>query len=312
MTMSVQQRPSPPAAAVDPRARIEAQLARMQQYFHLERRADATTLGDDLDTMPHFIDLANRRDPDLQLSIAESASALLQRIKRMPPSFRMRTILRSTENTIGGAHHLYLDIERKDSGPLSILLIEPADFSYNQNGRAMVLALLILMMPDPYFNGRRMSCFNAAAQKSGSDCLIFCIDFALKAHRHAEEIAALHAIHHAGRAIGNDGDDPVIDQNNRDTLSVAPPRLLPFSFFEHMQSRSALIQIFGRDDPRVIEQVRKMGSERSRSSFTNGGLHMMHFAGAEEKFMPSSIERCRRRFLLDTLAALNAAQNQKQ
>ena len=312
MNMSVQQRPLPPASAMDVRARIEAQLTRMQQYFHLERRADATTLGDDLETMPHFVALANRQNPDLQLFIAESASALLQRIKLMPPSFQMRTVLRSTENTIGGAHHLYLDIERKDNGPLSILLIEPADFSYNQNGRAMVLALLILMMPDPYFTGRRMSCFNVAAQKSGSDCLIFCIDFALKAHRHADEIAALHAIHHAGRAIGNDGDDPVIDQNNRDTLSVAPPRLLPFSFFEHMQSRSALIRIFGKDDPRVIEQVRKMGPERSRSSFTGSALHAIHSVDTEEKFMPSSIERCRRRFLLDTLAALNATRNQEQ
>lgn len=144
----------------------------------------------------------------------------------------MRTVPRSTEHPIGGARHLSLDIERKDNRSLSILLIEPADFSCNQNGRAMLrLALLILMMPDPYFTGRRMSCFNVAAQKSGADCLIFCIDFALKAHRHSDEIAVLHAIRPADRAIGNDGDDPVINQNNRDTLSVASPRLLPFYFF---------------------------------------------------------------------------------
>ncbi|RXZ31088.1 hypothetical protein D9O50_18275 [Oxalobacteraceae bacterium CAVE-383] len=306
MSMTVGQRPPLPAAAADARSRIEAQLARMQQYFHLERHADRTTLNDDVENMPHFVDLSNRRHPDLHLFIADSPSAMLQRIKIMPPEFHLRCVVRSSENTIGGAHHLYADIRREANRPLSILLIEPADFKYNQNGRSMVLALLILMMPDPYFAGRRMACFNAAAQMSGSDCLIFCIDFALKAHRHAEEFLALHAIHHGGRAVGNDAGDPVIDQNNLDTLSIAPAKLLPFAFFEHMQSRTFLREIFGADDPRVIEQIKKMGPPCGRSRST------VYAGDAVEKFMPSSIERCRRRFLLDTLAALNAAREGAQ
>jgi hypothetical protein len=305
MNMSVQQRlatsDTGPGTGTDAtaRQRIEAQLARMQHYFHFERRADRATLDDDVLTMPHFVALSNRRHPDLQLFIAETPSAMLQRIKAMPPVFHLRCVVRSTENTVGGAHHLYADIRREAHGPISIVLIEPADFKYNQNGRAMVLSLLILMMPDPYFAGRRMSCFNAAVQASGSDCLIFCIDFALKAHRHTEQFLALHAIHHGGRAISNDADDPVIDQNNRDTLSLAPARMLPFDFFEHMQSRTALKEIFGGDDPRVIEQIKKMGPPqgRSRNASPTGD--------AAGKFMPTSIERCRRRFLLDTLASLD-------
>jgi hypothetical protein len=131
-------------------------------------------------------------------------------------------------------------------------------------------------------------------QSSGSDCLLFCIDFALKAYRHAAQFAALHAIHHSGRAIGNDADDPDIEHNNRNTLIVAPSRLLPFSFFEHAQSTTAL-QTIWRDDSRAAELIGEILAQR-----------------ATQKYCPSSIEQRRREFLLQTLAALTESGHQQQ
>jgi hypothetical protein len=294
MNMSVQPGPPAPgepgAPAEDVRDRIEAQLERIRDYIDAGKHADRAMLDDDAQTMPHCIALENRRDPGLNLAIAPSPPALLQLIKSMPRTFHLRCILRSSENTVDGAHHLFLDIKRETMGPLSILMIEPAHLRNNQNGRSMLLALLILMMPDPYFSGRRMSCFNVGAQMSGSDCLIFCIDFALKARRHEAQLATLHAIHLGGHAIGNDAADPAIDQNNADTLSLAPARLLPFSFFEHAQSTVALREVWGDDDERAIGQIRKIEAARSD--------------GDDGKGVLSSIGQRRRLFLLDTLEGL--------
>jgi hypothetical protein len=311
MIMSVQHRQTPPGHAADStdiadlRRPLEAHLDRVQHYIDIGNHADQAMLNGDVEIIPAVIALENRRDPGLNLHVALSPSALLRHIKTMPPVFHLRCVLRSSENTIHGAHHLYADIKREAGGPLSILMIEPAHLGNNQNGRAMLLALLILMLPDASFSGRRMSCFNVGAQMSGSDCLIFCIDFALKARRHEAEIAALHAIHFGGHAIGNDSANPEIDEQNADTLSVAPARLLPFSFFEHAQSTTALQAVLGSDDPRVVEQVQRM-RQRAPQLRPQG-------ANADEgEFAPSSIELRRRQFVLDTLAALAVSRDQQQ
>jgi hypothetical protein len=315
MIMSVQHRQARPGQAADAtdmtdvanvRRLLEAHLDRIQHYVDTEKHADQAMLNGDVEIIPTVVALENRRDPGLNLSIALSPSELLRQIKTMPPVFHMRCVVRSSENTIHGAHHLYADIKREANHPLSILMIEPAHLGNNQNGRAMLLALLILMLPDAYFSGRRMSCFNVGAQMSGSDCLIFCIDFALKARRHEAEIAALHAIHFGGHAIGNDSANPDIDDNNADTLSVAPVSLLPFSFFEHAQSATALQAALGSDDPRVVEQVQQMqqrGQQHAQGVNANAD---------NEKFAPSSIELRRRRFLLESLTALAVSDDQQQ
>jgi YopJ family protease len=319
MIMSVQHRQAPPGQETDAmdsaesRRLLEAHLERVQHYADTGKHADQAMLNGDVEIIPTVIALENRRDPGLNLQLALSPSALLQRIKIMPPVFHLRCVLRSSENTINGAHHLYADIKREANGPLSILMIEPAHLGNNQNGRAMLLALLILMLPDAYFTGRRMSCFNVGAQMSGSDCLIFCIDFALKARRHEAKIAALHAIHFSGRAIGNDGANPEIDTNNADTLSVAPATLLPFSFFEHAQSTTVMQALFGSDDPRVVEQVQRMLQSRpKKESQKDRQLQTQGVNTDDEEFVPSSIELRRRRFLIDTLAALAVAGDQQQ
>jgi hypothetical protein len=122
--------------------------------------------------------------------------------------------------------------------------------------------------------------------------LIFCMDFALKSHAHETAFAALHAIHRSGHAIGNDANDPVMDQNNRDTFSIAPASLLPAIFFEHAQSATALHSVMNNSDPlagAIADEIREKIRERR---------------GAQ-KYLPTSIEFLRQQFLLQAIVALN-------
>ncbi|HWZ47075.1 MAG TPA: YopJ family acetyltransferase [Herbaspirillum sp.] len=265
---------------------LEEQLALTQRYIDAGTPADRTVLEGDIQTMPAFIALENKLHPELNLFIAPTPSALLKKIQALPPAFHLRCVLRSAVDAEHGWHHFYADIQRQADGSLSFLIIEPADLKHNINGIAILLQLFILMLPDKSLTQRRITCFSTAVQKSGSDCLLFCIDFALKAYRHAAQFAALHAIHHSGRAIGNDAGDPVIEHNNQNTLIVAPSTLLPFSFFEHAQSTTALQTIWG-DDPRAAELIKEIRAQR-----------------ATQKYCPSSIEQRRREFLLQALGAL--------
>ncbi|MDB5990361.1 MAG: hypothetical protein JWQ10_1764 [Herbaspirillum sp.] len=274
--------------------RLEEQLALTQRYIDAGTPADRAVLEGDIQTMPAFVALENKLHPELNLFIAPTPSALLKKIKTLPPTFHLRCVLRSAVDVEHGWHHFYADIQREADGPLSFLIIEPADLKQNINGVAILLQLFILMLPDKSLTKRRITCFSTAVQNSGSDCLLFCIDFALKAHRHTAQFAALHAIHHSGRAIGNDADDPLIEHNNRNTLIVAPSTLLPFSFFEHAQSTTALKNIWG-DDPRAAELSREILARR-----------------VAQKYYPSSIEQRRREFLLQTFAALAESGCQQQ
>jgi YopJ family protease len=286
----------------DARCRIEAQLARIQRYIDAGKQADRIMLDGDMQTMPDVAAIKNLQHPQLNLWLADSPAKLLGRLKTMPPAFHMRCVLKSSADAENGAHHLYADIQRQADGPLSLLIVEPAHLKDNLNGRDILLQLLMRMMPDPAFAGKRMSCFNVAAQKSGSDCLIFCIDFALKAYRDTTRIDALHAVHHGGHAIGNDAGDPQIDCNNEDTLSVAPARLLPFSFFEHAQSTAALQAAWGNcgSDERVIGQIRKMRAQRALAASTS-----------MQQYTQTSIEQRRRQLLLCALTAFTQTQNQQ-
>jgi YopJ family protease len=278
--------PATPGAA-DAAHLLEQHLALIQQYLDDGIPADRAVLEGDIQAMPAFVALENKLHPDLHLFIAPSPSALLKKINSLPPVFHLRCVLRSAVDAEHGRHHFYADIDRKADGLLSLLIVEPADLRDNVNGLAILLQLFILMLADASFTYRRISCFSTAVQKSGSDCLLFCVDFALKAYRHAAQFDALHAIHQSGRAIGNDAGDPVIERNNQDNLIVAPARLLPFAFFEHAQSATALRSIWG-DDPCAVEKIREITTKRT--------------AGAgKQKYVPSSIEYCRRQFLLQAL-----------
>jgi hypothetical protein len=283
------QLPDDPATAdaADTAQLLEQHLALIQRYLDAGIPADRAVLEGDILTMPAFVALENKLHPGLQLFIAPSPSALLKKIKSLPPVFHLRCVLRSAVDAEHGRHHFYADIERKADGLLSMLIVEPADLRDNVNGLAILLQLFILMLADESFTRRRITCFSTAVQKSGSDCLLFCVDFALKAYRHTAQFEALHAIHQSGHAIGNDAGDPIIERNNQDNLIVAPATLLPFDFFEHAQSATTLRGIWG-DDPCAVEKIREIATKRT--------------AGADkQKYVPSSIEYCRRRFLLQAL-----------
>jgi YopJ family protease len=288
-----------PESAAGAHRRCEEQLKRTQRYIDAGKRADRSLLEGDLQTMADFAAIKNHRHPGLNLLVADSVSTLRERLKDMPQSFHLRCVLRSSSDLDDSLHHIYADIQRISGGPLSFVMIEPADINDNLNAVTIVLQLFTQMKHDAFFSKKRMTCFNARVQKSGSDCMVFCVDFALKAHEHASELNALHALHHRGHAIGNDANDPAIDLGNRDTLSFAPAFLLPAAFFEHAQSISALHDMAGDHEgaAHLRERIRKMRAQRA----------MPREPAAADCQQPASIEFLRRQFLIQAITALAAS-----
>ncbi|MDB5777241.1 MAG: PipA/GogA/GtgA family type secretion system effector [Herbaspirillum sp.] len=277
---------------VDARQRFERHLELTARYIHEGRQADKAVLDGDLQTMPDFVAIRNRQSADLNLCLVDNVPALLERIKAMPPAFRLRCVLSSPMLTDCATHHLYVDIAREADSPLSFLVVESASVQGNRGALEVLLQLLIKIMSDPFFSRRRISCFNAQVQKSGSDCLIYAIDFALKAHRYASAFAALHAEHRNGRAVGNDGNNAAMERNNQDTFSVAPAFLLPADFCEHAQSATALEQAWGAgSDPDLIDRI----AVRTQ---------VLRAAANAPSYVPPSIEHLRRKFLREAIAAL--------
>jgi hypothetical protein len=229
--------------------RLQHQLQQVARHRAEHRHGSRGLLDGDLQTIRDLAAVQNAQHPDLHLVIADSVDELLTHIRGMPPDFHLRCVFRAPQ-TDNAQHHLYADIQRPEGSPPSLLIIEPANIKNNRNAIEILMALLVQMMPDPAFSQRRMAVINAGVQETGLDCLIFCFDFALKAHRHAALFNTLHAVHHGGRAVGNVTGDAQTDRNNQDTFSIAPADLLPASFFEHAQARDRACL------PASIEQVR--------------------------------------------------------
>ena len=278
--------------------RLEAQLKLADTYIDEKKQPDLSVLNGDMQTMPDFAAMENIKHPGLNLFVADSVSALHALLGAMPAQFHLRCVCKLSGNPRNNQHHIYADIQRKPTGPISFIVLESTNVNENLGTARLLWDLITRLDRDTRFSNRRITCFDTRVQKSSADCLIFCIDFALKAHRHEWEFAQLHATHHDGRAIGNEANDPEMNVKNRKFYSIAPADFLPFSFFEYAQSRLALRCgfSFNAANQSLFEQTQKMQAQQEIRNTPLG-----------EKHYPASIEYRRRQFLTQAITAIAGA-----
>jgi hypothetical protein len=128
-------------------------------------------------------------------------------------------------------------------------------------------------------------CFSTNVQKSDSDCLIFCVDFALKAHQHQCEFDRLHTSNR-DRLPGDNTQD--------EEYFVAPLDALPFTIFEHAQSKTSLLHTLDTTNSRLVGQIQKMIAQQEIRTTVRG-----------KTCYPTSIEYRRQQFLSHAITALS-------
>ncbi|MDB5990360.1 MAG: peptidase [Herbaspirillum sp.] len=250
-------------------------------YLREQKQPDRAIVKGDIAAIPDFAAIKNIQNPGLNLFTADSIPALLAQLKTMPQIFHVRGILKCKDEV----HHIYADIQRTSAGPISFIVLDSTNINNNLDTSLFLLQLLVYLNKEPCFSDNRVMCFSTDVQKSDGDCLIFCADFALKAHQHQSEFDQLHT---ANRNRLTNSDKKHVP------CFMASNTQLPFSIFEHAQSKTALLRDLDTiDNPRVLEQTQKMHAQQRRRSTSRG-----------EKCYPASIEYLRQQFLTQAMTAI--------
>jgi YopJ family protease len=255
-------------------------MDRTMHYLKEQMQPDSTILKGDIETMPDFAAIKNIQNPGLNLFVAGSVTALLTQLKTMPQIFHIRCMLKRED----ASHNIYADIQQTAAKPISFIVLDSTDIK-NDSTILLLLQLQQHLSREARFSDNRIMYFGTDVQKSDGDCLIFCADFALKAHQHQLEFDQLHT---ANR------DRPVNSDKSYVPCFMASNTQLPFSIFEHAQSKTALLRDLDTiDNPRVLEQTQKMHAQQRRRSTSRG-----------EKCYPASIEYLRQQFLTQAMTAI--------
>lgn len=227
-----------PEQAIHLTAAARQQLARAQQltqdYLGKQLQPDRPLLHSDMEIAGLIISHENARKPGLNLFQSNVGEDMMAWLAGRPPPFHLRAILR---DRVAGLHHVFADIDARPGLPLSLILIESASLK-SLSIHTLCHRLVQTVRAHPHFTDACFAIFNTGAQKSNADCLIFCMSFALKSHRHAEWFSSQHQVNRSGPPgrVADGTDACIVGSLHQLGVWVRPSALLPADFFKHAHS----------------------------------------------------------------------------
>lgn len=223
---------SSPAAVKE----LDEHLRRIQNYIVQQRQPDAEILKYDSSTIATVISMENTRKFNLNLTLCDSICDALAVLEREKTPSHKRLIFRDTNI---GQHYLFADISLKPDAPVSIILFESADLG-SINSYTLYERFAHEAKKSPGLSNLRMSIFDVNIQRSPADCLIFCLSFALKSHKHIDFLANFHDSQHADLPITQHEHDVKTDLFSRIGFNLYPSTFLPADFIKHTHSREVI------------------------------------------------------------------------
>lgn len=225
-----------------PADRLTSALRLAQRYVQCGRQPDTAVTLSDMASMREVARCENDRKTGLNLSLAGSMDEVVALLAGKAPPFHLRLVFREPRH---GYHHVFADIDAQPGQPLSAILIETAAAAsahplYQRFSQALG------QFADRH-DGMLLAVIDSHVQRSRGDCLIFCMSFALKSHRHASSFTRLHHDHRSGQLACARVKDDIF--SGMDIL-LLPSALLPADFIKHTHSAQLIRErlLAGNDD----------------------------------------------------------------
>lgn len=142
----------------------------------------------DMENLPALASAENARHPELKLRCYANPLDFLDSLAQLPEG-SSRAIVRLANGGNLGIHHTAIDIQKRPGQPATFIVLEPS--TLNEHTYRPQRQLLGAM-------GRRgadtahIAIVEVGAQKSPKDCVMYCLNFALKAMKNAAVFDELH------------------------------------------------------------------------------------------------------------------------
>lgn len=143
----------------------------------------------DIENLPTLIATENSRHPELKLRQYTHPNQLLDDLATMPPgSFRALTPLVTHDGRLA-QHHVMVSVNKAPGKAPTVVILEPSGTN------EITLKLLCSLVNLTKARGMDLSRFaivEVGAQASQNDCVMFCLNFALKSLKHEAVFEKMH------------------------------------------------------------------------------------------------------------------------
>lgn len=143
----------------------------------------------DIDNLPALVQAENARHPALKLRQYDSPGDFLRELAAMPETSG-RAIVRLADSE--GApvyHHVTVDVQKRAGQPPTLVVLEPAML----NEKILTPHLeFYAEMRRQGVDTSRVALVEVAAQASPQDCIMYCLNFALKAMKNSTAFDTMH------------------------------------------------------------------------------------------------------------------------
>ncbi|KPC24194.1 Orf34 [Pseudomonas syringae pv. cilantro] len=221
----------------------------------------------DAEHLDAMVEVENQRNPGLNLRHFNDQQAFIKALEEQnTTSFRAIFPQTSPDTMMTVAHHVMADVRLHQDGPPSIVITEPAvvvDSGLNQ-----------LYQHNHFLNELRdsgvplsqVAIIETQAQKTKDDCVMYSLNYAIKAHKNAQQFNDLHEELHRGtlsiepesRAHTTVG---AFEQKKRyaalyeGTHAAFGADVLPADFYKHGASLTQAEELMERTDGRMAGRV---------------------------------------------------------
>lgn len=217
---------------------LDEHLRRVQDYIIQKRQPDDEILKYDSSIAIAIVNIENSRKDNLNLTLCDSIDNAISVIEfeiEKAPSHK-RLIFRDTDI---GQHYIFADVNIKPNASISIILFESADLG-SISSYTLYATFSQKIQRLSAFSSIQMGIFDVNIQRSPADCLIFCLSFALKSYKHADQLANYHNLQHAGIPVTTYEYNVKRELFYKIGLNLYPPTILHADFIKHTHSKQVI------------------------------------------------------------------------
>ncbi len=203
----------------------------------------------DFENMPTLIRVENARHPELNLSLYSTPGDFLRNLSMMPEGASRSIVRLANPDGASVFHHVIVDVRKENGQPPTLLVLEPV--TLNMATFTPQLAFWADMRRHG-IDTSRVAVVEAGAQTSPNGCIMYCLNYALKALKNRAAFDGMHRNLAQQRGPGHElGLERHIAQSSGVLTNFSPqdirgflgniafaagPLVLPPDFYKHMNS----------------------------------------------------------------------------
>ncbi|MDG6382526.1 type III secretion system YopJ family effector HopZ1b [Pseudomonas savastanoi pv. phaseolicola] len=244
------------------------------------KKTDVSFAQLDAEHLDAMVDVENQRNPDLNLRYFKHHKEFIQALESDGPS-SFRAIYPLTQPRTGQAakHHVMADVRLTPCEPPSIVITESGVIVGKRNKQLHRHNQTLEDLSESGVQLSQVAIIETQAQKTPDDCVMYCLNYAIKAHKNADQFDDIHHGLQRGTLLTEsmEGESrtrttagtfeeetryPVVEG---DTHVAFGADVLPVDFYKHGASLTQALRLMERPDGRMAGRVNSKGHERAEN-----------------------------------------------